>query len=749
MAAPVISEEQWQLAHHDLEAVLKRARQEGQDSELPSSCSLCSALVRLVRAPHPRSIEMQLDINNEHNNCQSHAVVLPPQKVATDYKILLKKSADHPFVFLYHDSATYESSSRSTETSSSFGVPWEPLLLKEPQLIQHPARRPLIFPRLIDREWIDIKLLKEWYSTCVNSHAHTCGSGEPEIDQSFPKLLLIDTQRKCLVQMERSCRYIALSYCWGSTNFFLTTTENMGQLFQPQAFEHNKLPKTIKQAIALTSALGEQYLWVDSLCIVQNGPDKIDHLNAMASLYANSTLTIVAGEDDHADAGFRGLNGISEPRLAKQQIATLSPSEILVRPSSKHIWDDSLLRPWSSRAWTFQEAIFPHRTLYFANNTVRWCCRARRWSEESHSSHCIETYSGVERIQHRPLSLRLEAHKLPVLGEYEALVNSYNTRVFTYAEDVLFAFAGVATRLAEKFDGGLISGLPEMFFDMCLLWRPLRETSNASRRRPKRLDNGPVYLPSWSWAGWETKVSWPYTWNFTEDFAGPMPIMLKKVQPFFRIQLSYTTADGTTIPVRAHWLDKAIEIMGQKSLPGWETHAIEEYASQEWALSSKEVIFENVSEPKNDIRFCFPIQLSTSMVPARNTNLLTFRTTSGHFKLGEIRSSAARIHTMNDRPAGTLWQNDDNDLEEGISIELIAILGCTTPRESDFMWEIPDISTLTDFNNLIKLPRTEDIYNVMWIIRDDNDIAFRKGTGIILREVWEQEAVDWIDVRLG
>lgn len=190
-------------------------------------------------------------------------------------------------------------------------------------------------------------------------------------------------------------------------------------------------------------------------------------------------------------------------------------------------------------------------------------------------------------------------------------------------------------------------------------------------------------------------------------------------------------------------------MMEQSSLPGWNTHAIEEYVSQEWGLSSNEVIFENPSEQKNNIRFCFPISLSTSMIPARNTNLLTFRTMSGHFKLGETRSSAARIHTMNNRPAGTLWQHDDNDLKERISIEPIAILGCTTPREGDFMWEMPDISTLTDFNNLIELLRTEDIYNVMWIARSDNDIAYRKGTGIILREIWDQEAVDRIDVRIG
>ncbi|KAM0511516.1 hypothetical protein ACHAPE_009768 [Trichoderma viride] len=320
MAAPVISNEQWQMARYDLEAVLKRARQEVQDSELPSPCSLCVALLRLARAPRPRRIEVLLDVTREHNNCQNYAVVLPPHEIANDFKTLLVKSAGQPFMFLHHGSATHDSGGNGgngTATSSSFGVPWELLLLKTSQDIPYKIRRPPVSPRLVDREWIDIKLLKEWYSTCVTSHAHTCGNGEPEIDQAFPKLLLIDTKRKCLVQMEPSCRYIALSYCWGSTNFFLTTTDNVRQLFQPQVFEHIQLPKTIKQAIALTLALGEQYLWVDALCIVQNGSDKIDHLNAMASLYANSTLTIVAGQDGHADAGFRGLDGISEPRFAE------------------------------------------------------------------------------------------------------------------------------------------------------------------------------------------------------------------------------------------------------------------------------------------------------------------------------------------------------------------------------------------------------------------------------------------------
>ncbi|KAL7906105.1 hypothetical protein GGI35DRAFT_487870 [Trichoderma velutinum] len=196
-------------------------------------------------------------------------------------------------------------------------------------------------------------------------------------------------------------------------------------------------------------------------------------------------------------------------------------------------------------------------------------------------------------------------------------------------------------------------------------------------------------------------------------------------------------------------------MMNEKTLPGWKSHSIDDDALQEWSLAPEEVTFENLSE-RSTVWFCFPISLSTSVVPARNTNLLSFRTMSGHFKLGETRSSVARIHTMENKPAGTLWPHDDNDsdflrattgsIECRTSIELIAILGCTTPRESDFMWEMLDMTFLTEFN---ALPRTEDIYNVMWVTRDGDGTASRKGTGVIQREIWEQEAVDWINVMLG
>lgn len=752
MAGPIL-DTQWKSAHHRFETVLKKAHEQEQLLKRSTSCSFCVGLLRLIRTPRLRRLELLLEIPTDHKNCRNHAAILPSD--VTEQQARLTKPAGQRFIYVHLDF------DRTTGGSSTFGSPWEPFVpnLPQPSRNVEYSRSSQCQPRLINREWIDIELLKEWHSTCINSHASVCNDREFDIDQSFPKLLLIDTKRKCLVQMERDCRYVALSYVWGSKNNFTTTVDNVLHLSQPQGLEkeHVRLPKTVKQAIELTSALGELYLWVDALCIVQDGEDKADQLNAMASLYANAILTIVAADGAHADAGLRGLHGISEPRSADQKVATLLPEQYLIKSLSKHIWDDLMLLPWSSRAWTFQEAMCSRRLLYFADNTVRWCCRQTRWSEESDADDCVAAYADVEQDQLRLTSPQLSAHKLPVLGEYEALINSYNTRKLTYDEDALNAFAGVATKLGEKFKGGLISGLPEMFFDMCLLWRPLRRMGHASRRQPKRTV-GEVFLPSWSWAGWETEVTWPYTWNYTSDLAGPTPIMFGKIRPFYRVQLQYTAENGSSVPINASWFDEAMTLLDEDNLEDWTSDPADDTIIQDWGLKSGEaVVFEHDSE--ENIKFCFPIQLSTSVAPSRVTNLLSLRTTSGNFKLGETRRSVARIYTLDLMPAGTMWQHDENDsdflrattgsMEDRGTIELIAILGCLTPKEQDFIWEMPDMSVLTEFNKLDEQPKTEDIYNVMWIARDSKGTAYRKGTGIVLREVWEAEAKDWIDVTLG
>jgi hypothetical protein len=86
--------------------------------------------------------------------------------------------------------------------------------------------------------------------------------------------MLIDVDEERIVQVFEPCRYIALSYAWGVVaDVFETTLVNITQLEDPdglKAFE-NEMPQTMKDAIALAEILGERYIWIDRLCVIQDG----------------------------------------------------------------------------------------------------------------------------------------------------------------------------------------------------------------------------------------------------------------------------------------------------------------------------------------------------------------------------------------------------------------------------------------------------------------------------------------------
>jgi hypothetical protein len=84
----------------------------------------------------------------------------------------------------------------------------------------------------------------------------------------------------------------------------------------------------------------------------------------------------------------------------------------------------------------------------------------------------------------------------PDLEEYARLVKNYSERNLMYVEDVHPAFTGITTTLSRTFQGGFLHGLPEVFFDVALLWQPksLVYASKFSKFRPQATG-----LPSWSW----------------------------------------------------------------------------------------------------------------------------------------------------------------------------------------------------------------------------------------------------------
>ncbi len=100
--------------------------------------------------------------------------------------------------------------------------------------------------------------------------------------------------------------YVALSHCWRSRSSSEThlTVHNIGRL--QQSIEPSEIPRCVSDAIDLTRSLGERYLWIESLCLIQEDQEA---LSRMPDIYRSAVLTIVADgtEDENVDRCMDGL----------------------------------------------------------------------------------------------------------------------------------------------------------------------------------------------------------------------------------------------------------------------------------------------------------------------------------------------------------------------------------------------------------------------------------------------------------
>jgi len=80
-----------------------------------------------------------------------------------------------------------------------------------------------------------------------------------------------------------SLAYITLSHCWGHFVPTQLLIENCSGFLQ--GIETDNLPSTFKDAVEVTKKLEIGYLWIDSLCIIQNSPE--DWANESSKMDSN------------------------------------------------------------------------------------------------------------------------------------------------------------------------------------------------------------------------------------------------------------------------------------------------------------------------------------------------------------------------------------------------------------------------------------------------------------------------------
>ncbi|KAH7316886.1 heterokaryon incompatibility protein-domain-containing protein [Stachybotrys elegans] len=167
-------------------------------------------------------------------------------------------------------------------------------------------------------------------------------------------------------------RYVCLSHCWGAHKPLQTTKATLSARCDKIPWAH--IPLTYQDAISLARMLGFRYIWIDSLCIVQDDrQDWVRESKAMVDVYERCFLVLAAASSKNSECG------------------------MFVEVDC----------PLFQRAWVFQELLLAPRTLHLAESEMMWECRMKR-----HLSRAW--WDLVER--YAPLNLTHRTDRLPALS---------------------------------------------------------------------------------------------------------------------------------------------------------------------------------------------------------------------------------------------------------------------------------------------------------------------------------------------
>lgn len=226
-----------------------------------------------------------------------------------------------------------------------------------------------------DRTLENVRL---WLEYCGHRHRFCQQEAEPTLPRRVIDVSGEQPHLHVSIDGERGT-YVCLSHRWGPPEAILKSEKATLQQ-RRQGIPLSTLPPTFRDAIAFTRRLGYRYIWIDSLCIVQDDSDDWEQeASKMGLYYENSvlTLSVLQGHDPQAGCGW-------DPKDILTTSITVGESKIWCReidsPVAHQQWMG--LEPGSSsdilftRGWTLQESLLAPRLLLFTKRQAIWYCNS-------------------------------------------------------------------------------------------------------------------------------------------------------------------------------------------------------------------------------------------------------------------------------------------------------------------------------------------------------------------------------------
>jgi hypothetical protein len=223
--------------------------------------------------------------------------------------------------------------------------------------------------------------------------------------------------------------------------------------------------------------LGIRYVWIDSLCIVQD--DKADweeQAALMGVIYRDALFTIAATHASHGDVGL--FSERSEEHLAKrfdfiEQDGKEIFGALLRKPILSHgVYFSGFHRenkahyPLEERAWCFQERILSTRIVHFTKDELIWECNGWILCE------CGDVRPGehARTLRDKYRTVLTATDPQVRATAWMEVVAALSKRKLTYESDRLPALSGLVGCLQEKGFGEYVAGLWLEELPRQLLW---------------------------------------------------------------------------------------------------------------------------------------------------------------------------------------------------------------------------------------------------------------------------------------
>ncbi|KAI9749411.1 MAG: hypothetical protein M1815_002548 [Lichina confinis] len=272
----------------------------------------------------------------------------------------------------------------------------------------------------------------------------------------------------------------------------------------------HEIPQAFQDAMSVTRLLGLEYIWIDSLCIIQDSPDDwAREASKMHRIYTDAYLTIAATLAESAHDGFLRrappvYPPVRMPYAPAGQQASPGFFYFLQRQSSSDFGDLVEATVWNSRGWTLQERVLSPRVLHFARGLLFFECRSSVRVEDNRP-----VFWNLKALPLLSMSPWFLSHAQVGADTYLAkhyamwynVVGRYCKRNLTQSADKLPALSEIAQVTSRLLGDEHLAGFWKGDLHQGLLWNTI----------PTRLGNSiqeaaTYRAPSWSWAQFDSYI---------------------------------------------------------------------------------------------------------------------------------------------------------------------------------------------------------------------------------------------------